>query len=195
LGIGNKIREYQCCYNTCKHPPEETISVEAPPMPLQNIGHDERRHQRAGEPLCDAVDRVSHQSEGNPGEKIEVKKELVNGKEEMTTVTVAALVQGNLAGYELREQFDYVTILVGRGFEEFPASYKGVSGGGIWYQQFITTDGKTYDVQPILAGVAVWQSKNPTIKNGWKVGTVTGHAWVSIYGHVRRALAEKRAIE
>src|SRR6266446_4950470 len=131
--------------------------------------------------------------EGNPGEKIEVKKETVDGKEQTTIFTTAALVQGNLAGYQLREPFDYVTILVGSGFDAFPASYKGISGGGIWYQRFVSTDGKTYDVEPILAGVAVWQSEKPTVRKGYKVRTVTGHGWVSVYGHVRLALAEKRS--
>ena len=140
------------------------------------------------------MDYINWSVEGNPGEKIEVKNELVDGKEQTMTVTTAALVQGNLEGYELRDQFDYVTILLGSGFEEFPASYKGVSGGGIWYQRFVTRNGKTYDVEPILAGIACWQGHR-TVKKGYKVRAITGHGWVSIYGHVRKALAEKRASE
>jgi hypothetical protein len=131
---------------------------------------------------------------GNPGEKVKVTKQVVNGQWHKFVDTTAALIQGNLAGYELRGDFDYVMLLLGSGFEEFPASYKGVNGGGIWYQQFVATDGKTYKVEPMLAGVACWQGER-TVKKDYKVRTVTGHGWVSIYGHVRRALAEKRASE
>lgn len=130
--------------------------------------------------------------EGNPGEKIEVKKEFVGGKEQTVTVTTDAIVQGNFAGCEFRGEFDYVKILLGSGFEAFPDSYKGVSGGGIWYQRFVTKDGKNYDVEPTLAGIACWQGKQRKM-HGYKVRIITGHGWVSIYGHVRKALAEKRA--
>jgi len=98
-----------------------------------------------------------------------------------------------MPGVSANSRFEATRRSASSGFEEFPASYKGVSGGGIWYQRFVSTDGKTYDVEPILAGVAVWQSKKPSVKKGYKVRTVTGHGWVSIYGHARSALAEKRA--
>ena len=128
---------------------------------------------------------------GNPNEKVQVTKELVEGQLQKMVSTTATLIQGNFYGYDIRDNFDYVTLLLGSAFEEFPASYKGVSGGGIWYQRFITNDGKTYKVEPILAGVACWQSER-TVKRGWKVRSIAGHGWVSIYGHVRRTLAEKR---
>ena len=128
---------------------------------------------------------------GNPGEKVKVTKQVVSGHWHKFVDTTVALIQGNLESYELRGDFDYVTLLMGSGFEEFPASYKGMSGGGIWYQQIIVTDSKTYKVEPMLAGVACWQGER-IVKKGYKVRTITGHGWVSIYGRVRRALAEKR---
>lgn len=78
--------------------------------------------------------------------------------------------------------------------KEFPDDYNGMSGGGIWYQMFLTGDGRQFSVKPILAGVACWQSE-VTLKRGYKVRCLTGHAWVSIYGYVRRVLAERRASE
>jgi hypothetical protein len=131
---------------------------------------------------------------GNPNEKIQVTTQLVNNVERNFVMNTAALIQGNLWGYDLRGDFDYVKVLVGSAFEEFPNSYAGVSGGGIWYQRFVTDDGKNYRVEPILAGIACWQSRS-TLKKGYMVREITGHGWVSVYGHVRRALAEKGATE
>ena len=130
--------------------------------------------------------------EGNPGEKIEVEKELVGGTEHTITLTTDTIVQGNFFGCEFRNEFDYVKILLGSGFEGFPDSYKGVSGGGIWYQRFVTKDGKNYDVEPILAGIACWQGTQRKM-DAYKVRIIEGHGWVSIYGHVRKALGETRA--
>lgn len=96
-----------------------------------------------------------------------------------------------LPPYEMRSKFDYITLLLGSDFEEFPTSYNGVSGGGIWYQRFITKDGKVYTVEPFLAGIAVWESEL-TNKQGWKVRRITGHGFASIYGHAKRALYDKK---
>ena len=153
----------------------------------QNLEFYDLDNHKAKEVFGNPFDTINWAVEGNPGEKIELKKELVSGKVQTTTVTTDALIQGNFAGFEVRDHFDYVTILVGSGFEEFPASYTGVSGGGIWYQRFVTSDGKTYQVEPILAGIACWQSKR-ILKKGYKVREITGHGFASIYGHVRKAL-------
>lgn len=104
------------------------------------------------------------------------------------------MIQGNLVEYNSINKFDYIKLYIGSGFEEFPDDYNGMSGGGIWYQMFQTNDGKAFTVKPILAGVAMWQSE-VMLKKGYKVRCITGHAWVSIYAHVRKALAQKRAGE
>jgi hypothetical protein len=105
---------------------------------------------------------------------------------------ISAIVQGTLAEYVLDEanNFDYLGLHVGASFEDFPKSYNGVSGGGIWYQKFIRVTESSYVAEPFLAGVACWESE-ATIKRGWKVRKVTGHGFVSIYSQLRRALYDK----
>lgn len=131
---------------------------------------------------------------GCPREKVEPANQVIDGLSQEVIISPSVLIQGNLIEYELENNFDYLKLYMGSGFEDFPLDYDGMSGGGIWYQMFVTDDGKTYTVNPILAGVARWQGEM-TLKDGYKIRCITGHAWVSIYGHVRRALAEKRAAE
>jgi hypothetical protein len=131
---------------------------------------------------------------GCPREKVEIANQLIDGQSQEIVTSPTALIQGNLVEYHLENNFDYLKLYMASGFEEFPYDYNGMSGGGIWYQMFLTDDGKQFTVKPILAGMARWQSE-VTLKKGYKVRCITGHAWVSIYGYVRRVLAEKRAAE
>lgn len=131
---------------------------------------------------------------GCPRGKVEIANQLIDGQSHEIITSPSALIQGNLVEYELVSDFDYLKLYIGSGFEEFPDDYNGMSGGGIWYQKFLTDDGKQFSVKPILAGVSRWQSEI-TLKKGYKVRCITGHAWVSIYGYVRRVLAEKRVAE
>jgi len=131
---------------------------------------------------------------GCPRGKVEIAKQIIDGQQQEVITSPSALIQGNLVEYELANNFDYLKLYMGSGFEEFPDDYNGMSGGGIWYQMFLTDDGKKFSVNPILAGVARWQSEIK-LKKGYKVRCITGHAWVSIYGYVVRVLAEKRAFE
>lgn len=131
---------------------------------------------------------------GCPRGKVEIAKQLIDGQPHEIITSPSALIQGNLVEYELANGFDYLKLYMGSGFEEFPDDYDGMSGGGIWYQMFLTDDGNKFSVKPILAGVARWQSAM-TVKDGYKIRCITGHAWVSIYGYVRRILAEKRAVD
>jgi hypothetical protein len=130
---------------------------------------------------------------GCPRGNIEITRQLMHGQSQEIVSAPSALIQGNLLEYEIVNEFD-LKLYMGSGFEEFPNDYNGMSGGGIWYQMFQTDDGKKFSVNPLLAGVARWQSAI-TPKNGYKVRCITGHAWVSIYGRVRLALAVKQASE
>jgi hypothetical protein len=125
---------------------------------------------------------------GVPSEKIEETKIVVNGEEHRMVNTTAAVIQGNLVSIDTRNNFDYIKLRLLTDIDEFPKSYNGVSGGGIWYQRFVMKDDNNYMVEPILAGITVWQSKEPVKMQRF----ITGHGFASIYGTVRRVLAEKR---
>ena len=131
---------------------------------------------------------------GCPREKVEIANQLIDGQSHEIITSPSVLIQGNLVeyDYDFANNFDYLKFYMGSGFEEFPDDYDGMSGGGIWYQMFVTDDGINFTVKPILAGIARWQSEM-TVKKGYKVRPIIGHAWVSIYAHVRRVLREKRA--
>jgi len=133
---------------------------------------------------------------GCPRAQVEIANQLIEGQAREIITNPTALIQGSLVEWysDPANNFDYLKLYLGSGFEEFPDDYDGMSGGGIWYQMFLTEDGINFAVKPILAGVARWQSAM-TVKDGYKIRCITGHAWVSIYGHVRRILAEKRAAE
>jgi hypothetical protein len=131
---------------------------------------------------------------GCPRENVDIANQLIDGQSQKIITSPSVLIQGNLAEYELANNFDYLKLCIPSGFEEYPIDYNGMSGGGIWYQMFLTDDEEEFTVKPILAGVARWQSEM-TLKKGYKVRCITGHAWVSIYGCVRRILAEKRAAQ
>lgn len=126
---------------------------------------------------------------GVPHEKILLTNESISGEEHKMVVTTAAVIQGNLVSIDVRNNFDYIKLRLLTGIDEFPKSYSGVSGGGIWYQRFVTKDGKNYTVEPILAGVVCWQSREPIKMQRF----IIGHGFASIYGTVRRVLAQKRS--
>lgn len=127
---------------------------------------------------------------GNPSEKVHVTIKRVEGQLEKMVQTNAAVIQGNLVDYSFEDGFDLIRLVVGSDFEGFPESYDGVSGGGIWYQRFVTKDGKSFVVEPILAGIACWQSER-TLRHIYKVRGITGYGWVSIYGIVPSELSLK----
>ena len=131
---------------------------------------------------------------GCPREKVEIANQLIDGQPQELITSPSVLIQGNLVDYDFQNNFDYLKLYMASGFEGFPDDYNGMSGGGIWYQMLLNDDGINFTVKPILAGVARWQSE-VTLKKGYKVRCITAHAWVSIYGHVRGVLAEKRAAE
>ena len=140
------------------------------------------------------MDELNWCVQGSPREITKLEACSFDGEECSTLVTTTAVVQGVLKAWEIRGGFDYVTVMVGSGFEDFPASYNGVSGGAIWYQRFVSSDRGGYEVEPILAGIAVWQSQTAD-KRGVAVRRITGHGWVSIYAQVRTALCHKRIEE
>lgn len=124
---------------------------------------------------------------GSPKEKMEIATQVINSEKHKLINVAATVIQGSLVGSELgQDYFDYLKIITGNS-EDFPCDYSGVSGGGIWYQRFITEDGKNYRAEPVLAGITCWQSK-PVIKDGYKICTLTGHSYLSIYGKVIIAL-------
>jgi hypothetical protein len=128
---------------------------------------------------------------GCPKEKMEISSGLIGGQPQKVINTFAFAIQCNLIGIEMGTAgYDYIRLRVLSDFENFPDSYKGVSGGGIWYQRFVTNDDKNYRVEPILAGINCWQSQQ-TMKAKYKVRVVTGHAFVSIYRQVKLALMRK----
>ena len=129
---------------------------------------------------------------GTPSETTRPTKHILKGEEYTMVNSTMAAMQGNLVEIEERNSFDYIKLHMISGLEGFPTDYDGVSGGGIWYHRFVANDDNTYRVKPILAGVVCWQSQ-VTTKRGYKVRTITGHGPDSIYGHVPRILAERRA--
>jgi len=126
---------------------------------------------------------------GCPREKVDVKIESQQGERFKASMVTVALIQCNFDSYELRGKFDYITLLAGSGFEDFPSDYNGMSGGGIWYQQFFSENGH-YRVEPILAGIVCWQYR-PTQRKGYRIRKIQGHGFVSIYAQVRQTLYEE----
>lgn len=127
---------------------------------------------------------------GCPRETVQDTKELINGEEHTIIHSTVSGFQCNLIDMETRGNFDYVKLDAISGQHDFPEDYNGVSGGGIWYLRFVTKDEKVYSIEPILAGVAIWQS---TESNGQR--KITGHSYDSIYGRVRQVLAAKTNLQ
>jgi hypothetical protein len=149
--------------------------------------------RRVAEVLGKMPENYNWAVEGTPGETMEVGSAIIGGEEKRTITTTSAIVQGVLTEWEVPGTFDYIRVAIGSGFEDYPSTYKGVSGGGIWYQRIVRTEGETY-VDPVLGGIVTEQS-DIRGSDRVKVRTITGHGWVSIYGQVRLALARRLASE
>jgi hypothetical protein len=127
---------------------------------------------------------------GSPHEKLSVNTILLNNEPNRLISAEAVGLQGNLVEFTNDGKYDYVSLDLTCDTEGFPKSYIGVSGGGIWYLRFVTTDYINYTIAPILAGIAAWQS---CVQNEPNRKLIKGHGFNSIYGRVRHVLAEKRA--
>jgi hypothetical protein len=126
---------------------------------------------------------------GSPREKLEQYFALINNETHVLNTTPCVGMQSRLKKIEFKGKYDYMHLELLTKIEDYPVDYTGVSGSGIWYQRFITTDGITYKVEPILAGVVAWQERR---KNNSR--TIIGHCYHSIYWHVRKALKERREL-
>jgi hypothetical protein len=86
-----------------------------------------------------------------------------------------------------RKGFDYVELAITSGQADFPKSYAGVSGGGLWLiplEVDPNEDLKTIGhAAPVLAGIAFYQSEP---ENGQRI--ITGHGFDSIYSRVTQSL-------
>ncbi len=129
---------------------------------------------------------------GVPSETVRLTRHLMNCQEYTMVNTTIAVMQGNLVHIDTRHGFDYIKLHLLSDFEGFPTGYDGVSGAGIWYHRLVANDENSFKVEPILAGIVCWQSELTT-KRGYKVRSITGHGYDSIYGHVPEVLAQKRA--
>jgi hypothetical protein len=124
---------------------------------------------------------------GSPREKLEQKFASINNSLHVLNTTPCVGMQSRLIKIDFDGKYDYVHLELLAKIEEYPVDYTGVSGSGIWYQRFVTSNGNDYRVEPILAGVVAWQLP---CKNNSR--TIIGHFYRSIYWHVREALKEKR---
>jgi hypothetical protein len=128
---------------------------------------------------------------GNPEEKISVRQVEMHGQSHKVITALAANIGCLLRGYDIQGRFDFVKLMIVSGVEDYPKSYRGVSGGGIWYHRFILNDDNTYTVEPFLAGIVCWQAEAKDIR-GINGRILTGHGWVAVYGHLRKALYDTR---
>lgn len=146
-------------------------------------------------PFNEPIYKFNWSVAGNPDEQIQETVEVIDGRQANLSVVNAAVIQGSLVKMWMEDDgFDYVQIELLSGIEGFPANYTGVSGGGIWYQKLLVKDGIPYKVEPLLVGIACWQSKLIE-RRGLTGRTITGHCLKSIYLQARAILAKKRASE
>jgi hypothetical protein len=132
---------------------------------------------------------------GSPHEKLKEVEVLIDNQQHRLLESNAVGMQAFLQEIETRGKYDYVTLEIPCGLEEYPKEYIGVSGGGIWYQPFATTDDINYRLEPILAGITAWQHR-PRMKlfpsgDSLPSRNVEGHCYRSIYEMVRKLLAAK----
>ncbi|HEV7401688.1 MAG TPA: hypothetical protein VGO11_02135 [Chthoniobacteraceae bacterium] len=88
----------------------------------------------------------------------------------------------------IRGEFDYVEMLTYSGIHGFPATFKGVSGGGIWafmLRRSAEDPSIVNSLSPELIGVAFYQG--PAAED---MRTIYGHGPSSIYIATRAALAQ-----
>ena len=128
---------------------------------------------------------------GSAAEDTKTRAFVMNGHPEKFITIGASFIKGDFAGHNLVSDYghDYVKLKVIAGSHGFPDSYNGVSGGGIWYLKSVIDSGRKI-FKPILVGVACWQSKK-TISHKQTYRIISGHGWVSVYGHFRQTLFEK----
>lgn len=126
---------------------------------------------------------------GSPHEKLSSTDVLINGVAHRIISAEAVAMQGNLVEFTSDGKYDYVWMDLLCDTERFPKCYVGVSGGGIWYQHFVTTDHINYTVKPLLAGITAWQVN---VENEPNRTMIKGHGYNSIYERVRQVLAEIR---
>jgi hypothetical protein len=126
---------------------------------------------------------------GSPLEKLEQKYGMINNEVHVLNTTPCTCMQSRLIKIESRGEYDYIHLELLADKEDYPTDYTGVSGSGIWYQRFVTSDDINYKVEPILAGIVAWQHKR---KGNSRM--IEGHCYHSIYWHVRKALKERRQL-
>ena len=129
---------------------------------------------------------------GSAAEDIQTRTLLLSERPEKFITVRASIIKADFAGHNLVSDygFDYVRLKVVSSSHGFPDSYNGVSGGGIWYvkSDLTATGGRIF--KPILVGVACWQSQKK-ISHKQAERIISGHGWVSVYGHFRKTLFEK----
>jgi hypothetical protein len=129
---------------------------------------------------------------GSAAEDTKTQSLLISGQTEKFITLGASVIKGNFVGHDLQSDygFDYIKLKVVSSSHGFPDSYNGVSGGGIWYLKFTKTATGRDVFKPLLIGVACWQSRKK-ISHEHTERIISGHGWVSVYGHFRKALFEK----
>jgi len=121
---------------------------------------------------------------GSRRERLVNETFILNNEEKKLKIITCAGVQCRLIKANFRNEYEYVYLEAITARDGFPDDYTGFSGGGIWYQRFITDDDINYRVEPILAGVVVWQRNQKGLR------IIEGHFSSSIYYNVRKALHE-----
>lgn len=129
---------------------------------------------------------------GSAAEDIKTRTLLVNGQNEKFITLGASVIKANFVNHDLVGDygFDYIKLRVVSSSHGFPDSYNGISGGGVWYVKFTKTATGKELLKPLLVGVACWQSRKK-ISHEQTDRIISGHGWVSIYGHFRKVLFEK----
>ena len=97
---------------------------------------------------------------------------------------------GGFKSHAARDGFDYIKLEMPCDEEPFPASYDGMSGGGLWAVP-LEIDGSDMSTvghgSPLLGGIQFYESEP---NDGSR--TLTGHGFDSIYSRVRKTLKEKQ---
>jgi hypothetical protein len=102
------------------------------------------------------------------------------------------VVWGGFRSRTVRNGYDYIELTMPCGGDPCPASYQGMSGGGLWAVPLeIDPSWNPSTVahgSPLLGGIQVYQSEPA---NGCRV--TTGHGFDSVYGRLREVLSRHRA--
>jgi hypothetical protein len=129
---------------------------------------------------------------GSATEDTKTRTLMIKGQEEKFITLGASVFKANFADHDLVSDygFDYIKLRVVSDSRGFPDNYNGVSGGGVWYLKFTKTATGSEVFKPLLVGVACWQSQKK-LSPELTERIISGHGWVSVYGHFRKALFEK----